>query len=158
MRNLLQEFLTEDGIRQPSILGVREHIFTGRLITNVLHNWDFIFCYFCILNLSSPMLQCLLPCMVYVKSGAQFCDYWTTAACKPSEVRSSPVNYFTAHLLTFQWSEKYCVYLFLQCVNYCKKRRKKHTVYLFEYRSIWRSINAVHLFSPLFFRNIWRGK
>ncbi|KAM3316109.1 hypothetical protein ACQJBY_034311 [Aegilops geniculata] len=29
MRNLLQEFLTEDGIRQPSILGVREHIFTG---------------------------------------------------------------------------------------------------------------------------------
>lgn len=38
MRNLLQEFLTEDGIRQPSILGVREHIFTGRLITNVLHN------------------------------------------------------------------------------------------------------------------------
>lgn len=32
MRNLLQEFLTEHGVRRPSILGVREHIFTGRLI------------------------------------------------------------------------------------------------------------------------------
>ncbi|OEL22051.1 Callose synthase 4 [Dichanthelium oligosanthes] len=29
MRNLLQEFLKEDGVRRPSILGVREHIFTG---------------------------------------------------------------------------------------------------------------------------------
>lgn len=33
MRNLLQEFLTEHGVRHPSILGVREHIFTGRLVT-----------------------------------------------------------------------------------------------------------------------------
>uniref|UniRef100_A0A0E0GG73 1,3-beta-glucan synthase n=1 Tax=Oryza nivara TaxID=4536 RepID=A0A0E0GG73_ORYNI len=31
MRNLLQEFLTEHGVRRPSILGVREHIFTGRV-------------------------------------------------------------------------------------------------------------------------------
>jgi hypothetical protein len=31
MRNLLQEFLKKhDGVRYPSILGVREHIFTGR--------------------------------------------------------------------------------------------------------------------------------
>lgn len=31
MRNLLQEFLTkEDGVRHPTILGLREHIFTGR--------------------------------------------------------------------------------------------------------------------------------
>ncbi|CAL5059049.1 unnamed protein product [Urochloa decumbens] len=29
MRNLLQEFLKEHGVRRPSILGVREHIFTG---------------------------------------------------------------------------------------------------------------------------------
>ncbi|EHA8588213.1 callose synthase 3 [Cocos nucifera] len=29
MRNLLQEFLKHDGVRYPSILGVREHIFTG---------------------------------------------------------------------------------------------------------------------------------
>lgn len=33
MRNLLQEFLKKhDGIRHPSILGLREHIFTGRQI------------------------------------------------------------------------------------------------------------------------------
>lgn len=30
MRNLLQEFLKYDGPRFPTILGLREHIFTGR--------------------------------------------------------------------------------------------------------------------------------
>lgn len=30
MRNLLQEFLEEHGVRPPTILGLREHIFTGR--------------------------------------------------------------------------------------------------------------------------------
>lgn len=30
MRNLLEEFRTDHGIRPPSILGVREHVFTGR--------------------------------------------------------------------------------------------------------------------------------
>ena len=31
MRNLLQEFLKRhDGVRYPTILGLREHIFTGR--------------------------------------------------------------------------------------------------------------------------------
>ncbi|KAL0425542.1 UNVERIFIED_CONTAM: Callose synthase 1, partial [Sesamum radiatum] len=29
MRNLLQEFLTKHGVRKPTILGLREHIFTG---------------------------------------------------------------------------------------------------------------------------------
>lgn len=37
MRNLLQEFLRHDGVRYPSILGVREHIFTGRLVTWFFH-------------------------------------------------------------------------------------------------------------------------
>lgn len=33
MRNLLQEFLKKhDGVRHPTILGLREHIFTGRLV------------------------------------------------------------------------------------------------------------------------------
>jgi callose synthase len=33
MRNLLQEFLKKpDGVRNPSILGLREHIFTGRCV------------------------------------------------------------------------------------------------------------------------------
>ena len=30
MRNLLEEFSSDHGIRPPSILGVREHVFTGR--------------------------------------------------------------------------------------------------------------------------------
>ena len=35
MRNLLQEFLTKhDGVRHPTILGLREHIFTGRYVAN----------------------------------------------------------------------------------------------------------------------------
>lgn len=35
MRNLLQEFLKKhDGVRHPSILGLREHIFTGRYCPN----------------------------------------------------------------------------------------------------------------------------
>jgi callose synthase len=29
MRNLLEEFNENHGVRQPTILGVREHIFTG---------------------------------------------------------------------------------------------------------------------------------
>jgi hypothetical protein len=32
MRNLLQEFHRDHGIRRPTILGVREHVFTGRYI------------------------------------------------------------------------------------------------------------------------------
>jgi len=31
MRNLLEEFNEDHGLRAPTILGVREHIFTGRL-------------------------------------------------------------------------------------------------------------------------------
>lgn len=30
MRNLLEEFNEDHGVRPPTILGVREHIFTGR--------------------------------------------------------------------------------------------------------------------------------
>lgn len=32
MRNLLEEFLLTHGKLEPAILGVREHIFTGRLV------------------------------------------------------------------------------------------------------------------------------
>jgi hypothetical protein len=38
MRNLLQEFLKKhDGVRFPTILGLREHIFTGRYICCVVN-------------------------------------------------------------------------------------------------------------------------
>jgi len=32
MRNLLEEFHSDHGLRPPSILGVREHVFTGRYV------------------------------------------------------------------------------------------------------------------------------
>lgn len=32
MRNVLQEFLRHQGTHRPTILGMREHIFTGRLV------------------------------------------------------------------------------------------------------------------------------
>lgn len=32
MRNLLEEFHRDHGIRRPTILGVREHVFTGRYV------------------------------------------------------------------------------------------------------------------------------
>lgn len=32
MRNLLQEFQGNHGLRPPTILGVREHVFTGRFV------------------------------------------------------------------------------------------------------------------------------
>lgn len=32
MRNVLQEFLGHQGAHRPTILGMREHIFTGRLV------------------------------------------------------------------------------------------------------------------------------
>lgn len=45
MRNLLEEFLITHGKSKPTILGVREHIFTGRLIflfaTNIFKGLQF---------------------------------------------------------------------------------------------------------------------
>lgn len=35
MRNLLEEFNEDHGVRPPTILGVREHIFTGRLDSHI---------------------------------------------------------------------------------------------------------------------------
>lgn len=32
MRNLLEEFHSDHGLRPPTILGVREHVFTGRYV------------------------------------------------------------------------------------------------------------------------------
>lgn len=32
MRNLLEEFHSDHGLRPPTILGVREHVFTGRCV------------------------------------------------------------------------------------------------------------------------------
>ena len=40
MRNLLEEFNEDHGVRPPSILGVREHIFTGRLSHGFTYYWS----------------------------------------------------------------------------------------------------------------------
>ncbi|CAL5428591.1 unnamed protein product [Camellia sinensis] len=58
MRNLLQEFLEKhDGVRHPTILGLREHIFTGR--------------------------YCFFSCMVHVKSRDKLCNYWSEIVGRP---------------------------------------------------------------------------
>lgn len=35
MRNLLEEFNQPHGLHRPTILGVREHVFTGRYVSSV---------------------------------------------------------------------------------------------------------------------------
>lgn len=60
MRNLLQEFLKKhDGVRYPTILGVREHIFTGRyqvVVVNQNLDFDSIFYFVDICNSSNIYL------------------------------------------------------------------------------------------------------
>ena len=83
MRNVLEELQKiHHGQRTPTILGLREHIFTGRLAcifgTKVclnLNMYSIIDCY--ILTLALPNLQCFFTCLVHVQSGNKFCDYWT---------------------------------------------------------------------------------
>lgn len=45
MRNLLEEFCGNHGLRRPTILGVREHVFTGRLSISILSETYFLMCY-----------------------------------------------------------------------------------------------------------------
>jgi callose synthase len=50
MRNLLEEFLITHGKSKPTILGAREHIFTGRLVflfaTNLFKSFQLFSHYF----------------------------------------------------------------------------------------------------------------
>lgn len=46
MRNLLEEFHHDHGIRPPTILGVREHVFTGRYYSESLFILNVTFDYF----------------------------------------------------------------------------------------------------------------
>jgi callose synthase len=91
MRNLLQEFLKKhDGVRYPSILGVREHIFTGRYSCELALPHKFVTMY-TTSHLNYPMIACLLlqcffSCVVHVKSRDKFCHYWTTGTCQSFEV------------------------------------------------------------------------
>lgn len=81
MRNLLQEFLTKhDGVRHPSILGLREHIFTGRYFSTLSGDVclfeNFYFSLSQIIIICFTSTQCFFSGVVYVKSGDKFCDYW----------------------------------------------------------------------------------
>lgn len=70
MRNLLEEFRGNHGLRPPTILGVREHVFTGRFrILSHSHmrlHRDTVFFYTpFVLCLN---MQCLLLGLVHVQS------------------------------------------------------------------------------------------
>ncbi|XP_057461874.1 callose synthase 7-like isoform X2 [Actinidia eriantha] len=70
MRNVLEELLkTHHGQRKPTILGLREHIFTGRC-------------------------GCFITRLVHVQSGDKFCDHWPTNFGEPSKVTVLTVYVF----------------------------------------------------------------
>lgn len=53
MRNLLEEFRGNHGLRPPTILGVREHVFTGRLdVFSIYLSVSLFVCVFVCLSLS----------------------------------------------------------------------------------------------------------
>lgn len=88
MRNLLEEFRTDHGIRPPSILGVREHVFTGRsAICSRVIGW----CYFvtlliCLTNFFWLNMQCFIFGLVHVQSRNELCDIGPTCVGKSFEV------------------------------------------------------------------------
>lgn len=89
MRNLLEEFSEDHGVQPPSILGVREHIFTGRLgiVCNFLS--ILLYTFRCALPYDSHLeLQCIVFGMVYVKPRDKLCDHWSESSCKTFKVRS----------------------------------------------------------------------
>ncbi|KAJ8450624.1 hypothetical protein Cgig2_020261 [Carnegiea gigantea] len=59
MRNLLEEFHGKHGIRRPTILGVREHVFTGRYCTRLLQ-----YNYLASLQFLMKETCCILLCSV----------------------------------------------------------------------------------------------
>ncbi|CAL5331078.1 unnamed protein product [Camellia sinensis] len=76
MRNALEELLkTHHGRRRPTILGLREHIFTGR---------------------------CFITRLVHVQSGDKFCDHWPTNFGEPSKSAWSEVEAIKRVLRCFE--------------------------------------------------------
>lgn len=45
MRNLLEEFRCDHGLRPPTILGLREHVFTGRYVCYFSLAWILFYSY-----------------------------------------------------------------------------------------------------------------
>lgn len=69
MRNLLEEFRANHGLRPPTILGVREHVFTGRfdiiVIVMTVCRYFKLMSVFLIYGIS---WQCFLFGLVHVQS------------------------------------------------------------------------------------------
>jgi len=63
MRNLLEEFHANHGLRPPSILGVREHVFTGRLASTYYK-----------LDKQSDTIKLWLPYLAYILLGSYGCS------------------------------------------------------------------------------------
>ena len=87
MRNLLEEFSEDHGVRRPTILGVREHIFTGRSdkFYSVYSEHCVMLKFLCYLNLSLA-LQCFFLGLVYVKSRNKLCHNWSKSSCTTPQV------------------------------------------------------------------------
>ena len=71
MRNLLEEFRANHGIRYPTILGVREHVFTGRYYLTILSYFTYYghVCSFSINLFDFILLQCVFAGVIYVETG-----------------------------------------------------------------------------------------
>lgn len=87
MRNLLEEFNEDHGVRPPTILGVREHIFTGRFDENFIIEIVFSkVSYLLHLRIITCELQCFFFGMVYVKPRNQLCHHRPKSSRKAFEV------------------------------------------------------------------------
>jgi len=79
MRNVLQEFVRRPRDQSPTILGLREHIFTGRSVilqhTSLRH----------VLSRGIIMIllfvQCFISCWLHVISRDKLCYNWTKISC-----------------------------------------------------------------------------
>ena len=100
MRNVLEEFdeSKKYGKSKPTILGLREHIFTGRyahipkdLFKCLVH--AIYMQGMSANNIAVFLFQCFVTGLVYVQSRDQFCYYWAKSSGKSSQVCKS-IFYF----------------------------------------------------------------
>lgn len=72
MRNLLEEFRGKHGLRPPTILGVREHVFTGRLndFSTLLEKCNFYF-YHDLLLISWCQNRCSVSSLAWFMSNQE---------------------------------------------------------------------------------------
>lgn len=94
MRNLLEEFNRNHGIHPPTILGVREHVFTGRYFPVCLIYFISLYQYHASDFFSFLCVQCIFFSIFHVKSRNQLCDTWAACSRKSFEVRLFFASHF----------------------------------------------------------------